>query len=574
MSDPLLGKGLLRYRLTRRLREGGMGAVYEAVHATLGGRMAVKVLRPELCQDRDAVDRFFAEARAASQVGHPGLVQIFDQGRLDDEEGTPALIMEYLAGETLRERLDRAGGRLEPGAVIEIGRQVAAALAAVHAAGIVHRDLTPANLLLVPDPAARGGERVKVVDFGVARLLDPGGVSGTTQGRFLGTPRYASPEQCDMAGPVSDRADVYALGVVLYEALAGQAPFPAQSLGRLISAHLTEAPPPLRGRAPEAPPALCALVHDMLAKDPRSGPRWRRSPRCSPGWTPRRRAGRARGRGPSPPACSCFSAGPWSSSAPGPARRRGPRRRRLRPGPRRLTWVGTCPISGSLPLPRSGPPRASAAPRPRICAPPSPPSTCAPRRSPICGPLRRAPPRHRGHRMMKSSASVPLLLPLLLLLAGGGARADEAPAEAFGSSTEQAQRAVERARAAFAEGRYDAALVDLQTAHALSGKPLYLFNIAQCHRRAGRPRQALDAYERFLREDPRSPLRRETEGYIAELRTLLGQQDLLARERRPVWRRPWFWGLVAGGLAASAVALGTGLALGLRDDREHFLFTF
>jgi serine/threonine-protein kinase len=207
----MLGKQVEGYRITSLIGKGGMGVVYEAVHDGIGQRAAVKVLFPEFSTDVDAVSRFVAEAKAASKVRHGGLVKIFYSGRLED--GTAYIMMEFLDGESIEERcrrLAREGKRLELAAVIRIGQQVASALSAVHREGIVHRDLKPANIILVEDPEISGGERIKVVDFGIAKFdRSTTEISKTTVGRFLGTALYASPEQCQMAGEVGPQADVY-----------------------------------------------------------------------------------------------------------------------------------------------------------------------------------------------------------------------------------------------------------------------------------------------------------------------------------------------------------------------------
>lgn len=274
-EDPFIGQRVSEYRITRRIGHGGMGAVYEAVHQRIGQRAAIKILSPEFSRDEDAVHRLVAEAQAAAQVRHGGLVQIFDHGTLAD--GTAYILMEYLDGDSLRTRLDRlalAGQRMPMPEVVRLGQQIASALRAVHQAGIVHRDLKPANLLLVADPEIPGGERIKVVDFGIAKFNEggPSDLSQTTVGRFLGTALYASPEQCQMTGHVTSKADVYALGVILYEMLAGLPPFVAKTPGAVIGMHLFLEPLPLWTHAPSVPEGMHQLVHQMLAKEPAQRP--------------------------------------------------------------------------------------------------------------------------------------------------------------------------------------------------------------------------------------------------------------------------------------------------------------
>lgn len=183
--------------------------------------------------------------------------------------------MEHLQGETLAARIQRAAGRLP--AAPRICRQIASALAAAHARGVVHRDIKPENVMLVPDPEVAGGERVKLLDFGIAKLRAEGEApaGATRAGTVLGTPVYMAPEQCRGAVIVDDRADVYSLGVLLFEALAGRPPFVSDAPGVLMAMHLTQAPPELRALCPGLPPPLYSLVDAMLAKAPALRPSMR-----------------------------------------------------------------------------------------------------------------------------------------------------------------------------------------------------------------------------------------------------------------------------------------------------------
>lgn len=274
-AETLCGQQIEGYRITRSIGHGGMGMIYEAVHPGIGQRAAIKVLFPTYSRDEEAVSRFVAEARAASRVRHPGLVKIFNHGRLAD--GTAYIMMEYLDGESLQARLLRlqqTAERMPLPEVLRIASQVASALAAVHREGIVHRDLKPANLLSFTDPEASGGERIKVVDFGIAKFISgtPSEVGKTTVGRFLGTALYASPEQCQMAGQVGPMADVYALGVILYEMLIGRPPFWAEHPGAVLVMHLSGRPRPLWEVRRSLPTPLCQLVHEMLRKEPAQRP--------------------------------------------------------------------------------------------------------------------------------------------------------------------------------------------------------------------------------------------------------------------------------------------------------------
>lgn len=260
------------YRVIRQLGEGGMGVVYEAVHDAIERRVAIKVLHPEYAKDRETAARFFDEARAVNRIEHPSLVQISDYGHTQD--GTAYLIMEFLHGESLAGRLDRLraeGQRLAVTEVVRIAWQTADALRAAHAKQIVHRDLKPGNLMLVRDPIAPGGERVKILDFGIAKLMQTG-TKRTSTGAVMGTPLYMSPEQCRGAGEVDERSDVYSLGVMLYEMLAGRCPFEAAGGGEVLGMHLFKEPPPLASSAPLAPAELVVLTHRLLVKNRETRP--------------------------------------------------------------------------------------------------------------------------------------------------------------------------------------------------------------------------------------------------------------------------------------------------------------
>lgn len=269
------GEQVGSYRITRKLGEGGMGAVYEAVHTQLGRQAAIKVLHPELSKDQDTLTRFFNEARAVNIVNHPGLVQIFEFGHTP--AGAAYIVMEFLAGESLRSRLKQHSGGLGLSSLI-IARQLATALSATHEKHIVHRDLKPDNVMLVPDAEMPGGERVKVLDFGIAKLASDPSQQGnlavrTRTGAVMGTPVYMSPEQCRGNASIDDRTDVYALGVMMFEMIAGHPPFESSGFGELVGMHMFQPPPSLDAIAPKTPPAVVKLVASMLHKTAAERPR-------------------------------------------------------------------------------------------------------------------------------------------------------------------------------------------------------------------------------------------------------------------------------------------------------------
>jgi serine/threonine-protein kinase len=271
-GDPrrLLGQVISgRYRIDEVVGGGGMGAVYRAENVTTRGRVAIKVLHPEMLGNAEAVARFEREAVALGRVIHPNIAAARDVGRLDD--GSCFLVLDYLEGEDLRAVVNR--GALPQDRALRIARQIALGLDAVHAIGIVHRDLKPENVMLVRDDAT--AEVVKVLDFGIAKVpaaheagRHPGRAPLTQAGVAYGTPEYMAPEQA-LGGNVDARADLYALGVILYEMLAGRRPFDAADRGELTRLVTTTAPPPLAAMVPGGgvAPALEALVMRLLHKE-------------------------------------------------------------------------------------------------------------------------------------------------------------------------------------------------------------------------------------------------------------------------------------------------------------------
>lgn len=260
------------YQVIRKLGEGGMGAVFECIHAAIERRVAIKVLHPEFAKNPEFTTRFFNEARAVNRVDHPGLVQISDYGQMPD--GNAYIVMELLKGECVGTRLKRVGGPLGVEETLLLSRQIAEALAAAHAKGIVHRDLKPDNIMIVPDQGMPGGERTKLLDFGIAKISATDRVGPMTQtNAVMGTPVYMSPEQCRGAASVDEKSDVYSFGVLLYVMLSGRRPFDGEGTGEIMAKHIYEAPPPLAMHASWVPGPLVELVHALLVKDKQQRPK-------------------------------------------------------------------------------------------------------------------------------------------------------------------------------------------------------------------------------------------------------------------------------------------------------------
>jgi serine/threonine-protein kinase len=243
-----------------------MGKVYLAEHPAIGRQAAVKVLTPTDAGDPQIVSRFILEARAANAIRHPNIVDIYDSGVLAG--GTPYIVMEYLEGETLAQTMAR--GRVPVNDAIDWGCQIAEALAAAHARDVVHRDLKPDNLFLVADPRRFGKKQVKVLDFGIAKLQHRSfdQVHMTRTGALLGTPLYMSPEQCMSMKNIDARTDIYSLGVILYEMVAGRRPFDGDGVYAVISMHINDKPVPPRTYRPDLPADVEAIILQALAKSP------------------------------------------------------------------------------------------------------------------------------------------------------------------------------------------------------------------------------------------------------------------------------------------------------------------
>ena len=255
---------IVDYRIVRELASGGMGTVYEAVHVKLGRKVAIKVVHPERARDPEVELRFLNEARALARVSHPSIVQIFNFGVLAD--GASYLVMELLDGETLAQRWRRLGGALDWLTELRLLHQIADLLAILHRFGVIHRDLKPENVMCVLEPIPPRRVQVKLVDFGIAKLVRLSGPKSVSS-LIMGTPAYMSPEQCRGAGEVDSQTDCYALGVMLYELMAGHLPFMSPYPGDLIGMHLHVEPQPLAKLVPDIDPRLCALIHSLLDKN-------------------------------------------------------------------------------------------------------------------------------------------------------------------------------------------------------------------------------------------------------------------------------------------------------------------
>jgi serine/threonine protein kinase len=256
-----------RFRIEREIGTGGMGTVYLATHLGLERPVAVKIIKREFAGDPDVADRFLREARTMAKLHHPHAAMIFDAGNLPD--GRHFIVMEFVEGETLSQVLAREG-RFTPSRAVEIATQICEVLEEAHRLGIIHRDLKPSNILL-------GKRGVCVLDFGVAKVLASSAESTATHastgsGQLVGTPRYMSPEQC-LGQRVGARSDLYSLGVLLYEMLAGRPPFIDPLQSALLVKQATAPAPPLPRLRQDIPRSLALAVHSLLAKRPEDRPR-------------------------------------------------------------------------------------------------------------------------------------------------------------------------------------------------------------------------------------------------------------------------------------------------------------
>src|SRR3990170_1752580 len=243
-----------RYRLDAQIGAGGMSTVYRALDQTLERRVAVKLMHREIASDSDQLERFRREARSVAQLSHPHIVGVIDAG---EEDGRPYIVLEYVDGETLKERIRRMG-RLPIDEAIAYAIEIARALGAAHGQAIVHRDIKPQNVLVDEEGSA------KVTDFGIARSLEEEGL--TADGRVLGTTDYVSPEQA-LGHDVDGQSDIYSLGVVLYEMLTGDVPFHGENQVSVAMKHVREDLPDVQLMRPEVSARLAAVLDRMTDKD-------------------------------------------------------------------------------------------------------------------------------------------------------------------------------------------------------------------------------------------------------------------------------------------------------------------
>jgi serine/threonine protein kinase len=258
------GQSIGNYRILSKIGTGGMGAVYLAEHPLIGKKVALKVIHRDLANNREVVQRFFQEAKAVNKIGNEHIVEIHDFGITPENDHF--YIMEYLEGRTLAHLL-AADRRLDVMRALHVGAQIASALAAAHASGVIHRDLKPDNVMLtlrLGDP-----DFVKLLDFGLAKMFAAGSSAvKTAAGVLLGTPQFMSPEACESKPGIDHRTDIYALGILLFQMMTGQLPFDGESMGEVLVKQVTQLPPPPRALNPAIPPSVEQIVLRCLMKPP------------------------------------------------------------------------------------------------------------------------------------------------------------------------------------------------------------------------------------------------------------------------------------------------------------------
>jgi serine/threonine protein kinase len=261
--DPYVGRIINgRYQILKKLGEGGMGTVYLAEQISMARKVALKVLQGNYANDEEFISRFRREARLAASLNHPYIVTVYDFDQAED--GSLFIAMEYVDGMSLTEVI-RRHSPLDIGRAVGLGAQIAEGLDAAHRTGVIHRDIKPDNIMVVGDEDL---EKVKLMDFGIARLRDAGATSQLTRaGVIMGTPAYMAPEQAE-GTEASERTDIYALGIVLYELLSGSVPFRASTPGAVLLKQIREVPQPLRDLRREIPFTVENVVMQALQKDP------------------------------------------------------------------------------------------------------------------------------------------------------------------------------------------------------------------------------------------------------------------------------------------------------------------
>jgi serine/threonine protein kinase len=255
-----------KYKIVRAIGEGGMGAVYEGENVRIRRRVAIKVLHAGVASNTEMVQRFEREAQVAGTVGNDHILEILDMGALPG--GERYMVMEYLDGETMTDRI-KVRGRLTALEAVQLLRQVLRGLAAAHVAGIVHRDLKPDNIFILKEKAGIK-DYVKIIDFGISKFSEQGGTSSrmTRTGALMGTPHYMSPEQATGSMEIDRRTDIYAVGIIMYEAVTGRVPFQAETFNQLLFEIALAKIIPARQVVPELDPAIDSIIMKASARDP------------------------------------------------------------------------------------------------------------------------------------------------------------------------------------------------------------------------------------------------------------------------------------------------------------------